>query len=351
MKDNQNMLGKYDIEVYNNKVHYFLTVKRNITILQGNSATGKTELIRLIQEHEANGVSSGITLICGAKCTVLTAVDWELRLSFLKGHIIFIDETAGFLRSKRFAELVKGSDNYFVMVSRDDLSQLPYSVDEIYGLRNVSDTQKYKVYRRVYNETYNLYHLELDPIIKPELVITEDSNSGFEYFHALYLGNCVSAQGKSNVYDKIRMAQGKEVLAIVDGSAFGSEIGKVLRYLEASNIHCVLYAPESFEYLILCAELFDVPKAVFQETYRFADSVQFMSWEEFYTSYLTDITRNSIYQYSKIKLADIYKTKGTIAKIASVIAEQIRPKEDSSQAEAKKTSPSAVPGEKGTEHV
>lgn len=39
------MVGKYDIEVYNKRVHYFLTVKRNITILQGNTATGKTELI------------------------------------------------------------------------------------------------------------------------------------------------------------------------------------------------------------------------------------------------------------------------------------------------------------------
>ena len=32
------MIGKYDIEVYNNRVHFFLTVKRNLTILQGNSA-------------------------------------------------------------------------------------------------------------------------------------------------------------------------------------------------------------------------------------------------------------------------------------------------------------------------
>ena len=80
----QNMVGKYEIEIYNNRVHYFLTVKRNITILQGNSATGKTELIRLLQEHEANGVSSGITLQCDVRCTVLGTVDWELRLGALK---------------------------------------------------------------------------------------------------------------------------------------------------------------------------------------------------------------------------------------------------------------------------
>ncbi len=58
------MVGKYSIEVYNKKVHYFLTVKRNITILRGNSASGKTELIRLIGDYEANGSSSGITIKC-----------------------------------------------------------------------------------------------------------------------------------------------------------------------------------------------------------------------------------------------------------------------------------------------
>lgn len=129
------MLGKYEIEIYNNRVHYFLTVKRNITILKGDSATGKTELIRLISEYEANGASSGITLNCKEKCRLLTAVDWELRLKAMTKSIIFIDETAAFVHTKRFAELVKGSDNYFLIVSRDDLSQLPYSIDEIYGLR------------------------------------------------------------------------------------------------------------------------------------------------------------------------------------------------------------------------
>lgn len=323
------MVGKYEIEVYNNKVHYFLTIKRNITILQGNSATGKTELIRLIQEHETNGMSSGITLICDVKCTVLTAVDWELRLSSMNSQIVFIDETAGFLRSQRFAELVKGSDNYFVIVSRDDLSQLPYSIDEIYGLRNVSDTQKYKTNKRVYNEMYKLYHLDTKGTIEPEAVITEDSNSGYEYFHMLYGGRCISAHGKSNVYDSIRSVQDKTVLAIVDGAAFGSEIGKVLRYLETSNVNCTLYAPESFEYLILTAGLMDVPKGILQETYLYADSKEFMSWEEYYSSYLADITRNTVYQYSKQRLAEVYKTQGAVSKIAAVMPVAILPNKDS----------------------
>ena len=318
------MTGKYEIEVYNNRVHYFLTVKRNITILQGNSATGKTELIRLIQEHEANGQSSGVTLICDAKCTVLTMVDWELRLKALSGHIVFIDETAAFLRSKRFAELVRGSDNYFVIVSRDDLNQLPYSVDEIYGLKNVSESQKYKSYKKIYNEMFKLYNFDFSKSFVPEIVVTEDSNSGYEFFCIIYPDKCVSALGKSNVYETIRKAEEKSGLIIVDGAAFGPQIGKLVRYLETSKADFCIYAPESFEYLILKSGLLNVPNDVVEETYMFADSCMYMSWEEFFTKYLSDITRNTMYQYGKGKLAPAYKNEGAIERIKAVIPELVR---------------------------
>ena len=324
------MLGKYDIEVYNNRVHYFLTIERNITILQGNSATGKTELIRLIQTYALNGASSGITLKCDAKCYVLNGLEWSVILPTLKGYIIFIDEDMVFTRSQQFAEAVRNSDNYFVIVTRDALKQLPYSVDEIYGLRNVSDAQKYKRFRRTYNEMYRLYNFKgnglngQDQSFKPDVVITEDSNSGYEFFNLYYQGSCESANGKSNIYEQIRKAKGKKILAIVDGAAFGCEIGSVLSYLETSNADCVLYAPESFEFLILSAAIVDVPNDVIWETYRYADSMKYLSWEEFYTDFLTDITRNTVFQYSKARLGNPYKTQGTLEKIANVLPEQIR---------------------------
>ena len=68
------MTGKYDIEVYNKRVHYHLTIKRNITVIRGDSATGKTELLRMISDYENNGISSGITenmrkeMRCSRKC-------------------------------------------------------------------------------------------------------------------------------------------------------------------------------------------------------------------------------------------------------------------------------------------
>lgn len=320
------MVGKYEIEIYNNRVHYFLTVKRNITILQGNSATGKTELIRLIGDYEQNGTSSGVTVRSEVRCTVLTNIDWEIRINSLRNTIIFIDETAGFIRSKEFAECVRGSDNYFVIVTRDDLSQLPYSIEEIYGLR--TDTSKYQVFKKVYNEAYKLYNTDKIRRIKPDAVITEDSNSGHQCFEQIYGCPCEAAGGKSSVYDKIRKAGDGQLLVIVDGAAFGPEMGKVSRYLKQSNKDCTLYAPESFEYLILRAGLLDVSEEILSETYKYADSCKYLSWEEFFTSYLVEISSGTVYRYSKSSLGEAYKTAGTIKKIISILPEQIRPEKE-----------------------
>lgn len=318
------MIGKYDIEIYNNRIHYFLTVKRNITLLRGDSATGKSELLRLIRDYEENGRSSGITIRCDRACTVLTNVGWEIRLQSLQNHIVFIDETAGFLKLQRFAELVRGSDNYFVIISRDDLSQLPYSIEEIYGLRNVSETQKYRPFRKVYNEMFRLYNLPLKDCLSFTRVILEDSNSGYELFSRLYPERCISARGKSHVYETVSQNKEDSLLVIVDGAAFGPEIGKLMEYVKCSTSNCVIYAPESFEFLLLQSGLFEVPDGILNETYLYADSRKYISWEEFFTSYLSDITRNTVFQYGKAKLNPAYMTAGALKRIMESLPPQIR---------------------------
>ena len=92
------MIGKYDIELYNNRVHYFLTVKRNITILQGNSATGKTEFIRLIQQYENLGDSSGITLVCNAQCRVLIGLTGNSVYQYGKSRLSDVYRTDSAIR-------------------------------------------------------------------------------------------------------------------------------------------------------------------------------------------------------------------------------------------------------------
>ena len=48
-----------------------------------------------------------------------------------------------------------------------------------------------------------------------------------------------------------------------------------------------------------------------------------MSWEEFYTYYLADITRNTVYQYGKLKLRAAYKKEGAVKKIVAKMPPQI----------------------------
>ena len=45
----------YKVIVQNNRLHYEFDIRRNITIIQGNSATGKTTLINMLRQAENLG--------------------------------------------------------------------------------------------------------------------------------------------------------------------------------------------------------------------------------------------------------------------------------------------------------
>lgn len=318
------MTGEYEIVLYNNKIHYRLTVRRNLTILRGDSATGKSELIRLMTLQTNNPQSSGITLICDRPCMVLNEGTWELFLRTYTGRIFFIDEGNAFLRTKEFADAVRGADNYFVIVSRESLPQLPYSVNEIYGLREGKDSGRYREPKRVYNEMYRIYGSTQAVMNRPDIVVTEDSNSGNDFFQILFPNRCKSSQGKSNIKRLLLEHSDQVVLAVVDGAAFGPEMQECMELVSAYGSSITIFAPESFEFLILASGLIEVPKAILEETWNYADSARYFSWEEFYTTYLSDITRNEVYQYSKRRLNSFFKTIGSVDKISRVLPESIQ---------------------------
>ena len=54
------MKGKHKVVIKNNRLHYEFEIKRNITIIKGDSATGKTTLINMIRQFTNLGNSSGI---------------------------------------------------------------------------------------------------------------------------------------------------------------------------------------------------------------------------------------------------------------------------------------------------
>ena len=82
------------------------------------------------------------------------------------------------IKTHEFARIVNESDNYFVIICRDALPQLPYSIEEIYGMRTDKESQKYIEPKKTYNELYKIYNLENNDEIKPDVVMTHVVNTG-----------------------------------------------------------------------------------------------------------------------------------------------------------------------------
>ena len=195
------MTGAYRVVVQNRKIKFDFEIRRNITILRGDSATGKTTLVEMIREYEELGPDSGIELQCEKDCVVLSGRQWEKQLADLSQSIVFIDEGNAFTASKEFAAAIQKTDNYYVLVTREGLETLPYSVTEIYGIRA---SKHFGDLKQTYNEFFRIYGKPMGlEKLKPTAIITEDSNSGFQFFQAVCAENgifCESAGGKSNIF-------------------------------------------------------------------------------------------------------------------------------------------------------
>ena len=173
------MRGIYHIIVQNRYLKYEFDIRRNITIIQGDSATGKTTLVSLIREYMLDGVESGVTISCECECKVVEGNrTWQNQLAAIKDSIVFIDEGNSFIASKDFAREVQKGENYFVLVTREGLESLPYSVTEIYGIKS---SGKYGRLEAVYHELYQIYNFN-DNVTSGKTILVEDGNSGYEFF-------------------------------------------------------------------------------------------------------------------------------------------------------------------------
>lgn len=64
---------------------------------EGDSATGKTTLIEMINQYQNLGMSSGIELICDVPCRTLAGTDWKMILSSVHENIKTHKYSLGFL--------------------------------------------------------------------------------------------------------------------------------------------------------------------------------------------------------------------------------------------------------------
>lgn len=302
------MVGAYRVVIQNKKIKFDFEICRNITILRGDSATGKTTLVEMIQEYEELGSDSGITLQCERNCAVLSGRQWEKQLAGLSQSIVFVDEGNAFTASKEFAAAIQKTDNYYVLVTRESLETLPYSVTEIYGIRT---SKHFGDLKQTYNEFFQIYGKPVGTgTLKPAIVITEDSNSGYQFFRSVCTESgidCKSARGKSNIFKMLSDRAGENVLVVADGAAFGSQMERIMQLL-ALQPDSHIYLPESFEWLILRSGLLEDAEVdeILKSPENYVESQQYFSWERYFTAVLMQKTADSYLKYTKSKLNPVY---------------------------------------------
>lgn len=317
------MKGKHTVIVRNRRVQFALELERNITVIRGDSATGKTTLIGMLRDYEAQGIQSGVVVETDRPCHVLTSVDWEDRLHSMENGIIFIDEGNAFVNSQAFASAIMGTSNYYVLITRESLYQLPYSVEAVLELKESSRQGKF-----TYNQSYPYYKnlpRQNEKLANVSHILTEDSNAGHQMFAHIaerYGKQCISAQGKSNIYKKLEAQQGKRTLVVADGAAFGADMEKVYQFQKQHPFDVALYLPESFEWLILKAGIIRNAEAeeILGTPADYIESSDYFSWEQFFTALLVRLTANYDYmRYNKQKLVGFYLQDGNVQKILTAI--------------------------------
>lgn len=97
------MKGKYHIVVQNNRLRYELDIRRNITIIRGDSATGKTRLIALLEQASAFGDGSGVEVHCERPVRTLGG---KAIKDILNHPEDFIESREYFSWERYFAELL-----------------------------------------------------------------------------------------------------------------------------------------------------------------------------------------------------------------------------------------------------
>ena len=314
------MKGMHHIVIQNKRIRFAFSIKRNITIIRGDSATGKTTLFSMIEEYGNLGKDSGVQIQCDKACVALSGKYWQEALEKIHDSIVFVDEDSKFLKTKDFAKRIRNSNNYYVLITRENLPALPYSVEEIYGIHC---SGKYMDTRQVYNLFYKIYSEANPGKILVKSLVTEDSQAGFTFFSQVAMTRgicCESAGGKSNILgilqEKLLDKEQKETLVIADGAAFGPEMAHISQLLRGNN-SIKLYLPESFEWLLLYADILNKPsiRKKLEEAEKYIESEKYFSWERYFTDLLMEETKDSPYPYDKSNLKDFYLQGKLVQKV------------------------------------
>lgn len=300
------MTGKYELEfkARNNTILYKFVLDRQVTILKGESGTGKTTLFNIVRDLFLGEREASVSCNMSDKLELLTPNRWKAQMLESHNKIIFADEfQSSVFNTLEFAQAIAYSDNYYVIISRSGrLNYLTYSVDSIYEVSSQKISGSYI-------HSFQQRYVNRSQLINPNLVIVEDSGSGYEMYKSLLTCDVQSANGKENICKLVdsSIKSGKTVFVIADGAAFGSNITALFPTYSGKDLY--VFTPESFEWLLLKYDGFRrFLGAEFSEPWNYCDTKKYISYEPYFTDMLKKLCLNLHMNYSKSRLDKGFKT-------------------------------------------
>lgn len=227
------------VEIKFDKNHFECNLTHRFTRIHDDSETGKTTIANMLSQLRRNNVS----IEC--KLPVIYVRDAS---DIIEDSILFIDEeNISYIGYEIVCDYIKNTQSYFVVISRYDFNNIPYSVDCIKKLYTYGNkTTLVNAYPKFYTDS---------KISTCDEYYIEDSTSGKIFFDKL-LDNLQSINGKDNL-EVIPKTHTHKFL-IIDRCGFGSSINALVSREDFKDyIHVLDY--ESFEYFILDYLKEDIP--------------------------------------------------------------------------------------------
>lgn len=291
------------------KIKYDLNVENKLTIISDLTATGKTTLIKLIEDY--NNKSGIVEINSELPCYVINS-ELILESNVLKNkYVFFIDEDMEFIKTYEFYKIIVESEGYFVIVGRNPEIFLDYSIDSIFTIKLKEGVHKLENKYNVHELSYKYCKNDL------KKMINEDSGSGFEFYEKVTKIEHKSAKGNRNILKLLD--EEKEGIFTIDRLVYGKYISILLNKIETNGYKVQLNLQNSFEYVILMSGILgnDIEKLKRMEKELKNTN---LNLEKFFYEYLVEITsKDTEKRYEKSKISDLYLKGENVNKICKAL--------------------------------
>lgn len=300
-------MNSQTLEIKGKRINYLLEIQDRITIIRGDSGTGKTTMAKIISQ-KLRGINNGFE-INTSFCLKEVLVD-NIKYPDIDYNNLYILDEGSLETSNQFANFVNKSISHFIIISRDRLPNIMYGFESIYEFYNDNGIIKLK---RKYEELNDQYVNKQ----KLDKLIIDGSNSNYQFYNKFKNINVMAYKSNSKISEMIK--DNDNIIVVFNNVAIGPYIENIYNISRNKNIY-FLY-PKSFEWLLLNSGIFrqsDIEDEMNYKLYFYIND------EEYYTNVLTEVSSRvdiEDLEYNKHKLSPWYLEDSRFNKVINKLNE------------------------------